>query len=247
MFTRSEAASKDGMSETLGALTFASGALLGFSSSLHCAGMCGGIAATLMFTFDPVQGPAGRVKALLAAQAGRVSAYVAAGGFLGAAGTLFYGSMDHTAAHGVLRAVAAMSLGWVGLSVLGLVPSLAGFDRFAAPVAARLRSVSGGLSAAAPLAPYVAGLAWGLLPCGMVYAALFYASLSGSAASGAAVMAGFGLGTLPAVTFTALGIGSLRELSNNPRVRVIAGVSILTAAAASVLLPAVQSGLLCLH
>ena len=51
-------------------------------------------------------------------------------------------------------------------------------------------------------------------------------------------MAGFGVGTLPAVTFTALGIGGLRELSKNPRVRVIAGVSILAVAAASVLLPA---------
>jgi hypothetical protein len=81
----------------------------------------------------------------------------------------------------------------------------------------------------------------------MVYAALFYAILSGSGASGAAVMAGFGLGTLPAVTFTALGIGGLREFANNPRVRVIAGVSILIVAAASVLLPAVQSGLLCFH
>jgi sulfite exporter TauE/SafE len=235
------------MSETLGALTFASGALLGFSSSLHCAGMCGGIAATLMFTFDPAAGSAGRFRTLLAAQAGRISAYVAAGAFLGAAGSLFYGSMDHMAAHAVLRAVAAMSLGWVGLSVLGLAPPLTMFDRFAAPVAARLRLASGGFSAVPPLAPFIAGLGWGLLPCGMVYAALFYAILSGSGASGASVMAGFGLGTLPAVTLTALGIGGLRELSNNPRVRVIAGVSILAVAAASILLPAVQSGLLCLH
>jgi hypothetical protein len=155
--------------------------------------------------------------------------------------------MDHMAAHAVLRAVAAMSLGWVGLSVLGLAPPLTMFDRFAAPVAARLRVASGGFSSVPPLAPFIAGLGWGLLPCGMVYAALFYAVLSGSGASGASVMAGFGLGTLPAVTFTALGIGGLRELSNNPRVRVIAGVSILAVAAASILLPAVQSGLLCLH
>jgi hypothetical protein len=44
---------------------------------------------------------------------------------------------------------------------------------------------------------YAAGLAWGWLPCAMVYAALAAAGFSGGAARGAAAMAVFGLGTLP--------------------------------------------------
>jgi sulfite exporter TauE/SafE len=44
---------------------------------------------------------------------------------------------------------------------------------------------------------YAAGLAWGWLPCGLVYGALAAAVFAGGAVEGAVAMAGFGLGTLP--------------------------------------------------
>lgn len=232
------------MSGSLGALSFTSGVLLGFSSSLHCAGMCGGIAASLMLGLGRASG---QVRTLLTLQAGRVAAYVAAGAFLGSAGAMFYGRMDHGAGHAVLRAVAAMSLGWAGLSMLGLAPPLTFADRFAGPLSARLRLAPGGSFALPVIAPFIAGLGWGLLPCGMVYAALFYAVLSGSGGSGALIMMGFGLGTLPAVTLTALGIGTLRDYGRSPRIRTAAGLAILAVAAASVLVPAIQSGQICFH
>lgn len=48
------------------------------------------------------------------------------------------------------------------------------------------------------------GAANGLLPCGMVYAALAIAALAGGPLGGAVVMLAFGLGTVPLVTaFTA--------------------------------------------
>jgi sulfite exporter TauE/SafE len=43
------------------------------------------------------------------------------------------------------------------------------------------------------------GMLWGWLPCGLVYSALGQALASGSPAKGAALMAAFGLGTLPAM------------------------------------------------
>jgi hypothetical protein len=39
------------------------------------------------------------------------------------------------AAFQAVRAVAAVSLGWIGFSLVGLAPSLAGLDRVTAPVA----------------------------------------------------------------------------------------------------------------
>ena len=48
-----------------------------------------------------------------------------------------------------------------------------------------------------PVAMLAAGLAWGWLPCAMVYAALAAAAFSGGAAGGALAMLAFGLGTLP--------------------------------------------------
>ena len=44
-------------------------------------------------------------------------------------------------------------------------------------------------------APLGLGVAWALLPCGLLYSAVMVAALAGSVAGGAAVMALFGLGS----------------------------------------------------
>jgi uncharacterized protein len=227
-------------------LTFLGGLLMGLASSLHCAGMCGAIASSLMFAFSPGESPAERARTLLAAHAGRLMMYVAGGLVLGAAGSAFYGAFDHAAAYLVMRWAAAVALGWIGLSVAGFAPSLAVVDRFAAPIAQSLRfspapAFAGGTGA------FASGLIWGVLPCGMVYGALFYAMLSGSALGGGAVMAGFGLGTLPSVTAVALGISSFRRLARVRQARVWVGLAILAIAAASVAVPALASAGFCFH
>ena len=226
-------------------LTFLGGLLMGLASSLHCAGMCGAIASSLMFAFSPGETPAERARTLLAAHAGRLMMYVAGGMVLGAAGSAFYGAFDHAAAYLVMRWAAAVALGWIGLSVAGFAPSLAVVDRFAAPIAQSLRfspapAFAGGTGA------FASGLLWGVLPCGMVYGALFYAMLSGSALGGGAVMAGFGLGTLPSVTAVALGISSFRRLARVRQARVWVGLAIIAIAAASVAVPALASAGFCL-
>ena len=226
--------------------TLLGGLLLGLASSLHCAGMCGAIASSLMFAFSPGDGEGERVRALMAAHAGRVLMYVAGGAVLGAVGSTIYGAFDHSGAFLAMRWAAAVALGWIGLSVAGFAPSLAVVDRFAAPIAQSLRfspapAFAGGTGA------FASGLLWGVLPCGMVYGALFYAMLSGSALGGGAVMAGFGLGTLPSVTTVALGISSFRRLARVKQARVWAGLAIIAIAAASVAVPALASAGFCLH
>lgn len=225
-------------------LSFLGGLLLGLASSLHCAGMCGGIASGLLLAFEPGRGVGARARVLLVAQAGRITAYVAAGGFLGVVGSAFYGAFDHGAAHLVLRWAASVALGWIGLSLLGLAPPLTAVDRLAALLARWLRGVPGAGPATAR--PFFSGLAWGLLPCGMVYGALFYAMLAGSGGGGALVMAGFGLGTLPAVTATAFGVASLRQSARAPRLRALAGTGLLILATVSALLPEAAWQALCL-
>lgn len=218
-------------------LTLLGGLVLGFASSLHCAGMCGGIAASLMFTFDRTGSLNGRARALLASQVGRIAAYVLAGAFLGALGSRFYGAFDHAEVHGLMRWAAAAALGWIGLSMLGLAPPVSLLDRLGAPIV-RLASAPSRLVHAGGIGgPLLAGFAWGFLPCGMVFGALFYAMLSGSGPGGAMVMAGFGLGTIPAVVGTAFGIASLRSLGRRPSVRVAAGTGLIAIAALSVVVP----------
>lgn len=96
--------------------------------------------------------------------------------------------------------------------------------------------------------PFVAGLGWGLAPCGMVYAALLTAMLSGSFAGGAIFMAGFGLATIPPVLVAGFGTavllsrwrGTVRNLKNP------LGWSVAIVGVISMADPAKQIGELCL-
>ncbi len=227
-------------------LTFLGGLLLGFASSLHCAGMCGGIAASLIFTLGGKHGRSARTRALLTTQLGRILAYVSAGAFLGMVGSQFYGAFDHSGAHELMRWAAAAALGWIGLSMLGLAPAISILDRLGSPIIRLIRGPSRLALAGNMGGSLVAGFAWGFLPCGMVFGALFYAMLSGSASGGAMIMAGFGIGTLPAVIGTALGISALRSLGARPNVRTFAGIALLSVASLSVLVPASDWAALCL-
>ena len=113
-------------------LTLTAGLLVGFASSLHCAGMCGAIGSALMMAAHPTGGLATRARTLLLSQFGRVLAYAAAGAVVGLFGTRFVGLFDSQAAFHVMRSASAAALIWIGLSTAGLVPSMARLDRVAA-------------------------------------------------------------------------------------------------------------------
>jgi hypothetical protein len=216
----------------LSELSIAGGLLAGFASSLHCVGMCGGIAASLSVTLGGNTAVA-RTRALMLAQLGRMAAYVLAGSLLAALGSQAYFAFDRSEAHLLLRWAGAAMLVYIGLSVAGWAPSLAGFDRFGHRILGWIRAPFG-LSLASPLA---AGFLWGFLPCGMVYATLFYAMLSGRPETGASIMLGFGLGTLPAVTASAFGVSALMSAARTARVRIGAGLAIAALGLASAALP----------
>jgi len=220
--------------EALSQISFIGGLLAGLASSLHCAGMCGGIASGVMFSLSPDDRPATRLGVLLTAQTGKTISYVLAGAAVGAAGTGLYAQLDLSAAHTVFRWGAAVMLVWIGLSVTGYLPAAAWLDRLFRPVT---RLILRPIRAAGPASPLLAGLAWGALPCAMVYAALLYAMISGSALQGALVMLGFGLGTLPSVTGTALGIGALQNWGRVPGLRIAAGLTIAAMGGAMLLVP----------
>lgn len=216
-------------------LSLAGGLLAGFASSLHCVGMCGGIASGLMLSLSPDGDNSARARILLQAQLGRVAAYVLAGAIVGLVGSSVYFSFDRAEAHLLLRWAGAVTLVYIGLSVAGWAPSLAGMDRIGTRVVTLLRAPLGGALQTA--SPVLAGFLWGFLPCGMVYAALFYAMLSGSAGGGAAIMAGFGLGTVPAVVGAAFGAQMLMRLSRRPGLRVGVGMVIVILGVASAAIP----------
>ncbi len=175
---------------------------------LHCVGMCGGFIGALQ-----INRPRAVSAARLAAgyHVGRVTSYAAAGALAGALGGALYAA-DVLPVQVALLAVGSAMLLAIGASMFGrgawlkrIEPAGAWVWRFIAPLARKVYPPRSGRQA------LIAGLAWGWIPCGMVYAALPLALVAGGSWQGALVMLAFGLGTLPnlvLVDFAASRIGN---------------------------------------
>lgn len=183
--------------------------LLGLAASLHCVGMCG----PLMLALHSAPQRSGQQAWLSAAQyqAGRIITYAAIGLFFGLAGKgLALAGLQQilSVAAGVLMITFAL-MAWQVERVVNRIPFV---QRFALGLQQRM----GGILHRHPQgASFMFGLLNGLIPCGMVYAALAGAIATTSALNGALFMASFGVGTAPLMMATSvLGhsfSGSLRQ------------------------------------
>lgn len=180
--------------------------LAGLVGSPHCVGMCGGFAVAA-FGGGPSRG--------LAWTAGRLSTYAVLGVIAGAVGHALPGP------GWVGTAVAAGFLVWFAAKLAGVdaarAPAIPGLARAAKALVGRTdlpsRLLFGGLT--------------GLLPCGLVYAALSFPVASGSPLVGALTMVAFGLGTVPALTVAAAGLRRLTARSLTARRVLAAAVLVL--------------------
>jgi uncharacterized protein len=163
----------------------------GLVGSVHCFGMCGGIAGAL-----GVAG-GGRPSLAVAYSAGRIASYSLAGAIAGAIGAGLAGA----AGLGPwLRLVMGIVLVLLGLQVAVNLRLLAPLEAAGARLWRRLAPVARRFVPPRHVGQALAlGALWGWLPCGLVYGMLAAAAGSGSAAGGAAFMAVFGLGTAPAM------------------------------------------------
>jgi sulfite exporter TauE/SafE len=159
----------------------------GLVTSLHCAGMCGPLACSLM----PVKGDRSDAQTVSSVYHGaRLTSYALLGGLAGGLG------------RAPLTWVSQSALRWLPwVMVLFFVALALRWDRHLPKLAAlgrvtfRLQGWLRGRSrteAAAAL-----GFATPLLPCGPLYFLVALALLSGSALHGVEVMLAFGLGTVP--------------------------------------------------
>ncbi len=225
-----------------------SGLLMGLASSLHCAGQCGGIATSMLLaTSGPGSTPAARAATLISTQLGRATTYMLAGAAVGLAGESFSTLLSLAGAQPVLRIASALALVLSGLSIAGLLPAVAGFDRPVQSMLARLR-LKPGTGSAHPVS-FMLGMSLGLAPCAMVYNGLMTAMFTGSVLGGAAFMAAFGLATIPSVALTAFGLASVSSLdpAGKKRIRLVLGATLAMAGLAGGLYPAETLANLCLQ
>lgn len=65
---------------------------------------------------------------------------------------------------------------------------------------------------------FILGVLLGLMPCALVFSAIFFAVASGSAFNAAKIMIAFGLGTVPALFFVAYGGGYFQKFFKTNKV-----------------------------
>lgn len=201
------------------ATTIVGALLAGLLGSVHCMGMCGGIAGAI--------GAGQNTRKLswaLLYNLGRIGSYALAGALAGGASFALGSAINLPFWSMITRGLTGAILILIGLNIaLGWrLPSLlenAGSRVWAllSPTARRLlssRSAAGMLGL---------GALWGWLPCGLTYTMLLAAAGTGQVAEGSLLMLAFGAGTLPAMVAAGAAAGTLQRFTRSRNVRLASG------------------------
>lgn len=166
--------------------------VIGFLGSFHCVGMCGPIA--IMLSGNPSD-TKHFIPGRLVYNFGRVVTYSLFGVAAGFTGSLFSINgfqSELSIAAGIVIILTVLFLN--EKMMLRLFPKV-----FTAVNAALKKKFSQQINRKTLTSLFMIGIINGLLPCGFVYLALAGSVTAGSVAGGAAYMALFGLGTIPAM------------------------------------------------
>jgi hypothetical protein len=196
----------------------------GFVGSVHCLGMCGGIAAAL----GASSSQQGRNWLPLAHNLGRIASYTLAGAIVGAA-SAWIGTITGLKAWGPsLRILVGVLFLLIGLQLAFQFRGLAVIESGGARVWQKIAPLARRLMPArtAPSA-FAVGMLWGWLPCGLVYSLLAVAAATGDPVRGAAVMASFGLGTTASMLGVAWLAAGTSWTAHRARLRRPAGVLLM--------------------
>jgi uncharacterized protein len=174
------------------------GLLMGLAGSMHCAGMCGPIAMALPRGDG---GASALIAGRLAYNLGRVATYTVMGAVIGLGGSaISLAGYGHDLS--LLAGITMIIMAIVQLLLHRSVHTPAWLLRLTSPLRTRLGRLLQHRSVAAL---FGIGLLNGILPCGMVTAALVGAAGTGNVSDAMLFMASFGIGTTPMMAAIALG------------------------------------------
>lgn len=168
----------------------------GLLGNLHCGAMCGGIAVGLGSAGPPDRA----VYRAVASNAGRVIGYTVMGAVAGGLGGGLLGLLGIDGLGTALRSAVGLVLLWMALRMAWPRWAARALPLPALPLWAWLAPLRTRLPVDGALRPWLLGLLWGWLPCGLSLTLLSAAWLQASALHGALTMLAFGIGTLPLMT-----------------------------------------------
>jgi len=221
-------------------VTLTSAFLLGFFSTMHCIGMCGGIIGALSLSL-PIEIRNNKAKLftfVLSYNIGRLISYSVAGLIAGAVGTSVLQSTGFDQGHAILRIIGVSMMVAIGLYLTGWLPQLASVEKIGIPVWKHIEPIGRKLVPVASIPKALAyGLIWGWLPCGLVYFVLIWALTAGDAVQGALTMLAFGLGTLPTLITAGFMTSWITRFAHSTRTRQLVGFLIIVMAIGSLFIP----------
>jgi len=183
--------------------------MAGVAGSGHCLGMCGSLVVAVA-VMTPETSALQRFLSTLGYHLGRITTYTLLGVVVGAAsqGALI---TRYTPAFNLLFLFANVLVVIIGVATAAGLHSL-NLSRLDGTPWGWMGQILGRVSRSPTPFPFVAaGLAMGLLPCGLVYGVLLTTAGSGSWLSGGLRMLAFGLGTLPALMLYGQVASSIRS------------------------------------
>lgn len=210
--------------------SFITAFLVGLLGGVHCLGMCGGIVGALTLgQAQPGKSAGNGLATQLAYNSGRILSYSVAGGIAGFLGATTLNLAQVREAQLVLLLIAGTFMIALGLFLGGWWQGLLSVEKagnrviwkWIEPIGRRYIPVK------SPSDALVLGSIWGWLPCGLVYSILIWSLASGSFAKGAALMMGFGLGTLPNLLLVGFFADKARRLIQQQGVRQVAGALVI--------------------
>jgi len=208
----------------------------GLVSSAHCIGMCGGLSG-LFAVNASVRSMHRQVPFALTYNLGRILSYAVLGVVVASVGSVIVRASPQLATG--IRLLSGGVIVLVGLKVAFDIRILNAIEKMGGTMWSRIAPAARSLVPVTSLPRALGlGLLWGWLPCGLVYSVLLMAATSAEPASGALVMAAFGIGTMPAMVMTGLGAAKLSQRLQNRGTRMGLGLLIVALGLATVLMPA---------
>lgn len=184
--------------------------LFGLLGSFHCVGMCGPIA--FLLPLDR-KNKTKSILQLLSYHFGRILTYSALG--------LIFGIVGKSLNLFGLQQQLSIAIGLLMIVVIIIPTKIFNRYNFSKPIYKLVGKVKNKMGANLkkknPSTFFTIGYLNGLLPCGLVYMAIFGALATGNALQGSLYMALFGLGTIPLMT-TAIYLGNFLTVTVKQRV-----------------------------
>ena len=213
----------------MSAVALSAALVAGIAGSAHCFAMCGGMAGALgMRARATAANAAGAFFNAGAYQVGRIGGYATVGAIVGLAGASLQPLFDLVRFGAALRIASGALMILIALRILIRWNALGAVERLGArfwtklqPLAQRAARSEGRGRA------LMLGFLWGWLPCGLVYSMLMFAAASGNPAQGAAIMAAFGVGTLPSMLTSSLLASQLQRMLARRWPRIVSGLLLI--------------------